>query len=38
LPEYDPSKWGQSGDWRIRELVELPLPERIEAAYGNTAK
>ncbi|HEY42708.1 MAG TPA: anaerobic carbon-monoxide dehydrogenase catalytic subunit [Anaerolineae bacterium] len=38
LPEYDPSKWGKSGDWRIQELVELPLPERIEAAYGNTAK
>jgi len=38
LPEYDPSKWGKSGDWRIQELVELPLPERIEAAYGNTVK
>jgi carbon-monoxide dehydrogenase catalytic subunit len=38
LPEYDPSKWGKSGDWRIQELVELPLPERIEAAYGNQAK
>ncbi|HEY47707.1 MAG: carbon monoxide dehydrogenase [Anaerolineae bacterium SM23_ 63] len=38
LPEYDPSKWGKSGDWRIQELMELPLPERIEAAYGNTVK
>ncbi len=37
LPEYDPSKWGKSGDWRIQELVALPLPERIEAAYGNQA-
>lgn len=38
LPEYDPSKWGASGDWRIQEIVELPLPERIEAVYGNQAK
>jgi carbon-monoxide dehydrogenase catalytic subunit len=38
LPEYDPSKWGKSGDWRIQELVEMPLPERIEAAYGNSTK
>jgi carbon-monoxide dehydrogenase catalytic subunit len=38
LPEYDPSKWGKSGDWRIQELVEMPLPERIEAAYGNPTK
>jgi len=34
LPEYDPSKWGKSGDWRIREVLELPLEERIEAIYG----
>ncbi len=34
LPEYDPSKWGRSGDWRIREVLELPLEERIEAIYG----
>ncbi len=38
LPEYDASKWGKSGDWRMNELVELPLPERIEAAYGNPVK
>jgi carbon-monoxide dehydrogenase catalytic subunit len=38
LPEYDPSKWGKSGDWRMNELLELPLAERIEAAYGNQAK
>jgi len=37
LPEYDPSKWGKSGDWRMQQLIELPLPERIEAAYGNIA-
>jgi len=34
LPEYDPSKWGRSGDWRMPELLELPLEERIEAVYG----
>ncbi len=38
LPEYDPNKWGQSGDWRIQEFVELPFAEKIEAAYGNSAK
>lgn len=35
LPEYDPSSWGKSGDWRIGELTEMPLPERIGAAYGS---
>ncbi|MFQ6099653.1 MAG: anaerobic carbon-monoxide dehydrogenase catalytic subunit [Anaerolineae bacterium] len=34
LAEYDPSKWGKSGDWRMPELLELPLEERIEAVYG----
>jgi len=34
LDEYDASKWGQSGDRRMPELLELPLEERIEAAYG----
>ena len=34
LPEYDPSKWGKSGDWRIKEVLELPFEERIEAIYG----
>ncbi len=38
LPEYDPSKWGKSGDARMQELTALPLPERIEAIYGNQAK
>ncbi len=38
LPEYDPSKWGKSGDWRIQEFIELPFAEKIEAAYGNSAK
>ncbi|MGD8632997.1 MAG: anaerobic carbon-monoxide dehydrogenase catalytic subunit [Anaerolineales bacterium] len=35
LPEYDPSSWGKSGDWRIGELEDLPLPEKIGAAYGS---
>jgi carbon-monoxide dehydrogenase catalytic subunit len=34
LPEYDPGKWGRSGDSRMEELLELPLEERIEAMYG----
>ncbi|HET90171.1 MAG TPA: anaerobic carbon-monoxide dehydrogenase catalytic subunit [Chloroflexi bacterium] len=38
LPEYDPSKWGRSGDHRIPELLALPLEERIEAAYGVAGK
>ena len=38
LPEYDPSKWGESGDARMQELIALPLPDRIEAVYGNQAK
>ncbi len=38
LPEYDPTKWGKSGDWRINQLLELPFTERIEAAYGNQAE
>jgi carbon-monoxide dehydrogenase catalytic subunit len=34
LPEYDPNKFGASGDARMNELLELPLEERIQAAYG----
>ncbi|MBN1639670.1 MAG: anaerobic carbon-monoxide dehydrogenase catalytic subunit [Anaerolineae bacterium] len=34
LPAYDPSQWGRSGDARIRSLLELPIEERIQAAYG----
>ena len=37
LAEYDPSKWGRSGDWRMPTLLELPLEERIEAVYGVSA-
>jgi len=35
LPEYDASKWGKSGDWRMPILLELPLEERLEAVYGS---
>jgi carbon-monoxide dehydrogenase catalytic subunit len=38
LPEYDATQWGKSGDRRMNELVELPLPERIGAMYGNSVK
>lgn len=34
LDAYDPSKWGRSGDRRMPDFLELPLEERIEAAYG----
>ena len=34
LAPYDPSRWGASGDWRMRELEELPLEERMTALYG----
>lgn len=38
LPEYDASKWGKSGDERMEQLIQLPLAERIEAAYGSQKK
>ena len=34
LPEYDPNRFGKSGDWRIEELLELPLEAQVEALYG----
>ena len=34
LPEYDPTRFGQSGDARMMELESLPLAERREALYG----
>jgi carbon-monoxide dehydrogenase catalytic subunit len=34
LPAYDPTKWGESGDTRMTELVDLPIEERIDALYG----
>jgi hypothetical protein len=37
LPEYDPEKFGKSGDRRMLELEKLPIPERREALYGVAA-
>lgn len=34
LPEYDPERFGRSGDSRMLELEQLPLSERREALYG----
>jgi len=34
LPEYDPARFGRSGDARIEELELLPLAERQAALYG----
>jgi carbon-monoxide dehydrogenase catalytic subunit len=34
LPEYDPEKFGRSGDARMEELEQLPLAERQAALYG----
>jgi carbon-monoxide dehydrogenase catalytic subunit len=34
LPEYDPGKFGRSGDARMQELEALPLEQKREAIYG----
>ena len=34
LPEYDPHRFGRSGDARMRELEALPVEERLAALYG----
>jgi carbon-monoxide dehydrogenase catalytic subunit len=34
LAEYDPTKFGQSGDAKMLELEELPLAEKRKAIYG----
>ena len=34
LPEYDPDKFGQSGDARMEEIEALPIEERRMALYG----
>ncbi|MGM0374092.1 MAG: anaerobic carbon-monoxide dehydrogenase catalytic subunit [Chloroflexota bacterium] len=38
LVEYDPERFGQSGDKRMLELEALPLEERREAIYGAPMK
>jgi len=37
LPEYDPDRFGQSGDARMMEFEELPWTEQREALYGVAA-
>jgi carbon-monoxide dehydrogenase catalytic subunit len=34
LDEYEPEKFGASGDRRIKELEALPLEEKLAAVYG----
>jgi carbon-monoxide dehydrogenase catalytic subunit len=34
LPEYDPSRFGRSGDARMLELEKLPLEQKRLAIYG----
>jgi len=34
LPEYDPERFGGSGDQRVIELDKLPLAQRRQALYG----
>jgi carbon-monoxide dehydrogenase catalytic subunit len=38
LPEYDASRFGRSGDARMRELEEMPLEERRASIYGVQGK
>ena len=37
LPEYDPDRFGESGDTRMLEIEQLPLEERVSAIYGVAA-
>jgi carbon-monoxide dehydrogenase catalytic subunit len=37
LPEYDPARFGRSGDARMLELEQLPLAQRQAALYGAAA-
>jgi anaerobic carbon-monoxide dehydrogenase catalytic subunit len=37
LPEYDPAKFGASGDGRMLELESLPLEQKRAALYGASA-
>lgn len=37
LPEYDPERYGRSGDTRMLELEGLPLEARRQALYGVAA-
>jgi len=35
LPAYDPTRFGRSGDARVRELEALPVEQRRVALYGD---
>ena len=37
LEEYDPAKYGRSGDTKMIALEELPLAEKRKAIYGVAA-
>ena len=37
LPEYDPNKFGRSGDTKMNELESLALDKKREAIYGIAA-
>ena len=37
LPEYEPDRFGESGDSRMLEIEQLPLEDRIAAIYGEAA-
>ena len=37
LPEYDPTRFGRSGDAKMLELEKLPLAKKREAIYGTAA-
>lgn len=37
LPEYDPTRFGKSGDRRMLELEALPIEKRRQAIYGTAA-
>ncbi|MEN8098074.1 MAG: anaerobic carbon-monoxide dehydrogenase catalytic subunit [Chloroflexota bacterium] len=38
LAQYDPERFGASGDWRMDELEKLPLDEKVAALYGVSAE
>jgi hypothetical protein len=34
LPAYDPTKYGQSGDFPLSDYLELPIEEQQALLYG----
>jgi hypothetical protein len=37
LPEYDPARFGRSGDHRMMELEQMSIEEQRQALYGVAA-